>query len=322
MARYIDALTDTGFKLIFGKENQSEEILIGFLNDLFEGQKGYEPITQITYANNERVRDHLKSKTIIHDVICQTVNGHKFILEMQKARKDDFLYRSAYYTYRGVTDQIKISSETGHLKFRYIPVTSVFICDFSVRGLENKLVSHFRFMDTDTGFYLDEAVRSSYIQLSFFNKSYEECESDFDKWIYLLKNMYRLEEFPRISRKDEVFARLERVANYSALTEEERIAYEADLRWASEYEEGLNTARREAIEEGRAEGIAKGRAEGIAKGRAEGRAQGMAEGRAEGEAKGRTEEKYEIARTAINMGMKIADIVKLTGLTEEELKKI
>lgn len=55
MARYIDALTDTGFKLIFGKENQSEEILIGFLNDLFEGQKGYEPITRITYANNERV---------------------------------------------------------------------------------------------------------------------------------------------------------------------------------------------------------------------------------------------------------------------------
>lgn len=317
MAKYIDPLTDTGFKLIFGKENQSEEILISFLNDLFEGQRGYEPISEIKYANNERIRENPKAKTIIHDVICQTLTGHKFILEMQKARKDDFLYRSTYYTYRGVTDQIKIASESGSLKFRYLPVTSVFICDFDVKGLEKKLVSHFRFMDTETGYYLNEAASTAYIQLPNFSKSFEECSNDFDKWVYFLKNMYNLKEFPEVSRKDEVFARLERVANYSALTEDERIAYEADLRWASEYEEGLLTARREAIEEGREEGRAEGRKEGREEGRAEGRKEGIAEGRAEG----REHEKWDIARNMAKLGADLNFISQATGIPKDLLTK-
>lgn len=38
MSRFVDPFTDTGFKIIFGKENKSNEILKAFLNDLFEGQ--------------------------------------------------------------------------------------------------------------------------------------------------------------------------------------------------------------------------------------------------------------------------------------------
>ncbi len=32
MAKFIDPMTDTGFKIIFGKENQSNEILIDIHN--------------------------------------------------------------------------------------------------------------------------------------------------------------------------------------------------------------------------------------------------------------------------------------------------
>ena len=37
---------------------------------------------------------------------------------------------------------------------------------------------------------------------------------------------------------------------------------------------------------------------------------------------GRTEEKTEIAKNLINIGMKVEDIIKVTGLSKEEIKKI
>ena len=250
----------------------------------------------MNYINAERVRKNKKGKTIIHDVMCKTVSGHRFIVEMQKGKKDDFLERSVYYTCRGVTDQISISTGNLDSSFKYMPVASVFMCNFNIRQLEEKLVSHFMLRDTESGWTLNSGVRTVYVQLPRFEKEWEECDSNFDKWIYLLKNMYRLKEFPEVSRKDEVFSRLERVASYAELSDEEKIAYEADLRWAGEYDEELATAKREAAEEGRAEGLVEGRAEGI------------------------LAEKWETARLLSEKGMDVGFISEVTGLKESELK--
>ena len=46
------------------------------------------------------------------------------------------------------------------------------------------------------------------------------------------------------------------------------------------------------------------------------------EGRAEGRAEGRFEQNIEIARNALLMNMAIEDIVKLTGLTREEIQHL
>ena len=257
--KYIDPLTDTGFKVIFGTEGQSEELLTAFLNELLKDQPYFEPIESVKFLNSERVRRNRKGKTIIHDVMCHTVTGHRFILEMQKGKKDDFLHRSVYYSFRGVTDQISISKNRKVAGYKYMPVSSVYMCNFRVRQLEKKLVSHFMLTDTGTGWILDAGFRASYIQLPIFDKGWDECENNFDKWIYLLKNMYTLKEFPEVSRKDEIFSRLERVANYANLSEEEKIDYEADLRWVSEYEEEIATAKREAAAEAKAEGRAEGK---------------------------------------------------------------
>ena len=243
MAKYIDPFTDTGFKIIFGRENQSEEILAGFLNDLFAGQPGFEAVTKVKYINSERSRNKEKGKTIIHDVMCETASGHRFILEMQKGKKDDFIERSTYYTCRGVTDQINMGSVSASpFNFKYLPVTAVFMCDFDIKGMDPKMVCHYLFRESESHSVLTTGIRSAYIQLPRFNKEWEECEDNLERWIYILKNMYTLNKFPEATRKDEVFTRLEHVASYAQLDEEDRIAYEADLKWASEYEEEIATA--------------------------------------------------------------------------------
>ena len=45
-------------------------------------------------------------------------------------------------------------------------------------------------------------------------------------------------------------------------------------------------------------------------------------GRQMGRAEGRTERSFEIARAALEMKMEIADIIKLTGLTYEEIEAL
>jgi flagellar biosynthesis/type III secretory pathway protein FliH len=63
---------------------------------------------------------------------------------------------------------------------------------------------------------------------------------------------------------------------------------------------------------------AKGLAEGHAKGHAEGRAEGVAIGLA----KGIEKEKITIALKALEMGMSVKDICKLTGLNQEDVNQL
>lgn len=50
--------------------------------------------------------------------------------------------------------------------------------------------------------------------------------------------------------------------------------------------------------------------------------EGMEEGRAEGRAEGRTEEKNNIARKMLANGLSIEQIALITGLTEQEIKRL
>jgi predicted transposase/invertase (TIGR01784 family) len=60
----------------------------------------------------------------------------------------------------------------------------------------------------------------------------------------------------------------------------------------------------------------------IAEGKTEGRMIGLIEGKTEGLIEGKIEGKIEIARNAIAENIPIDIIIRLTGLTEEELEKL
>ena len=83
-----------------------------------------------------------------------------------------------------------------------------------------------------------------------------------------------------------------------------------------EYEDSLKAYRdmKNSLDTAEEKGVIKGIEIGRAEGRAEGRVEGRAEGRAEG-----------IMLTAKNlksMGLSIADIIKATGLSEDDIMKL
>lgn len=318
MAKFINPFTDTGFKIIFGRENVSNEILRQFLNALFENDPEFAHIEEVEYRPTERTRDWTDGKTIVYDIFCETSTGHKFIVEMQKNPQEFFLSRAVYYVSRAIADQgykgrkkslTQEGDDSGYWDYEVVPVVGVFFSTFFINGIDRKLVTHARLLDTDNHKPLGDYMRYIFIQVPAFDKTKTECETRFDQWMYNLTHMSTMETMQFTSHQD-IFDRLANVSNYAMLSDAERHQYDYDLKKARDYHAEMSYARKTA------------RIEGFAEGQAEGRAKGRAEGRAEGILEGRNQERLEIAKNLLKLGLSETEVSESTGLSVETLKNL
>jgi predicted transposase/invertase (TIGR01784 family) len=98
--------------------------------------------------------------------------------------------------------------------------------------------------------------------LPYFTKKADECKTDFERWIFVLKDMKILNELPPEYQCPE-FERLKEVADISRMTEDELIEYDRIKRQYSDTIDIINQERAEGRAEGHAEGHAEGYEEGI-----------------------------------------------------------
>lgn len=244
---YIDLLTDFGFKKAFGKENQSEEFLIDFLNELFKDDSELNHIISIRYKNLEKSPNYRADKGIRYDLLCKTSTGHHFIVEMQRQNQKYFADRVTYYLCRELVEQLPESKVEGDEDYKLIPVVGVFLTNFTVNGLDRKLVVNGKFIDPETGKVVLDKLKCAFVQLDQFDKTPEECHTGFEKWVYILKNMERLQEIPFQTYKNQIFQRLGELSKVANLTDEERRLYQQDLKWARDYRSSLAYERDEGI---------------------------------------------------------------------------
>ena len=313
MGRYINPFTDWGFKRLFGQEF-SKDLLINFLNDLFEGEF---QIKDVTFKDKELPGDTDDLRGCIFDIYCVTDDDKHFIVEMQNRWVPFFVNRSIYYASKAFVAQRKKFDEAGvrtAVLYQFVPVYVVCIMNFMPREHEvTKFRTDVALREKSSDSMFSDKLRFIYLSLPFFDKSEEECVTGFEKWIYVLKYMEVLERLPFTAQK-KIFDHLAKLADVRCLSSEEQEKYDESIKAADDYYSGLYGSYVEGEEKGMAKGIAKGMAKGMAKGIAK----GMAKGRAEGElSKG-----LEIARNLLAMGMSWSQIMQITGLTEEELKPL
>ena len=67
--KYIKPTTDFGFKKLFGTE-LNKDLLINFLNALFEGEK---EIQNVLYLDKEFLGAHREDRRAILDIYCEDV---------------------------------------------------------------------------------------------------------------------------------------------------------------------------------------------------------------------------------------------------------
>ena len=313
MGRYINPFTDWGFKRLFGQEF-SKDLLINFLNDLFEGEF---QIKDVTFKDKEQLGDTNDLRGCIFDIYCVTDDDKHFIVEMQNRWVPFFVNRSIYYASKAFVAQRKKFDEAGvrtAILYQFVPVYVVCIMNFMPKEHEvTKFRTDVALREKSSDSMFSDKLRFIYLSLPFFDKSEEECETGFEKWIYVLKYMEVLERLPFTAQK-KIFDHLAKLADVRCLSSEEQEKYDESIKAADDYYSGLYGS----YVEGEEKGIAKGRAEGIAKGRAE----GMAKGRAEGMAKGMAKEKLDTAYRLLSMGLSEAQVSTATELPLEEIQKM
>lgn len=91
-----------------------------------------------------------------------------------------------------------------------------------------------------------------YVEIAKFNKSLDELENLYDKWLFALKNLYKLNERPKALR-DKVFDRLFEEAEIARFTKEELREYEASIMAYRDIKNSIDTAEKIGIEKGKIE---------------------------------------------------------------------
>ena len=278
MGRFINPFTDFGFKFLFGREVE-KELLIDFLNDLLVGEH---IITDIQFLNNEQQPEVKTERGIIYDIYCVTDTGERIIVEMQNREQPYFKDRALFYLSRAITQQAK----KGVWDFQLDAVYGVFFMNFVMdKDMPSKIRTDIVLSDRDTGKLFNNKFRQIFIELPNFNKEEDECENDFERWIYILKHMDTLDRMPFKARKA-VFERLEKLASKANMTQEERAQYEEEWKIYNDYFNTLDFAEQKGRREGRQEVL------------------------------------IETARKFKEMGFTTEMIAKGTGLSKEEIEKL
>ena len=296
MGRYINPFTDWGFKRLFGQEF-SKDLLINFLNDLFEGEF---QIKDVTFKDKEQLGDTNDLRGCIFDIYCVTDDDKHFIVEMQNRWVPFFVNRSIYYASKAFVAQRKKFDEAGvrtAILYQFVPVYVVCIMNFMPKEHEvTKFRTDVALREKSSDSMFSDKLRFIYLSLPFFDKSEEECETGFEKLIYVLKYMEMDEVFKNLplAEQKKMLDHLAKLPDVRFLSSEEREKYDESIKAVDDYYSGLYGS----YVEGEEKGIAKGRAEGEL-------------------SKGLT-----VARNLLAMGMSWSQIMQITGLTEEELKPL
>ena len=286
--RYISLLTDFGFKRIFGTK-PNKDLLINFLNSLFDG---LQVIKDVKYLNSEHVGDVFAERKPIFDVYCENEHGEKFIVEMQNA-------------YFPICEQASKGAEW-NFQLEHVYTVALLNFDLEEEAFDKNDINHdVGLLDKKTLKVFNDKLSFKYVEIAKFNKTEEELDTLYDKWLYVLKNLSRLDERPS-ALKEKVFTKLFEEAEIAKFTPTELKEYEDSLKAYRDIKNSIDTA----LEKGREEGMAKCMAEGMEKGMAEGLAKGM------------EKEKIATARRLLSMGLSEEQVSTATELPLEEILKL
>ena len=286
--RYISLLTDFGFKRIFGTK-PNKDLLINFLNSLFDG---FQVIKDVKYLNSEHVGDVFAERKAIFDVYCENEHGEKFIVEMQNA-------------YFPIREQAPKGAEW-NFKREHVYTVALLNFDLEEEAFDKNDINHdVGLLDKKTFKVFNDKLSFKYVEIAKFNKTEEELDTLYDKWLYVLKNLSRLDKRPA-ALKEKVFTKLFEEAEIAKFTPTELKEYEDSLKAYRDVKNSIDSA----LEKGREEGMAEGMAKGMEKGMEKGLAEGM------------EKEKQSTARRLLSMGLSEEQVSTATELPLEEIQKL
>ena len=239
LQKYINPFTDFGFKKLFGEE-PNKDLLLDFLNELLKEQEG--SITEIYYHKSEQLGNTPVDRKAIFDLYCTNERGEKFIVELQKTKQKFFKDRTVYYSTFPIREQAIKDEWNFELKAVYTVAILDFVFDHD-KG-KDKYRYDVKLSDIETCKVFYDKLTFIYLSMPKFNKSVEELETRFDQWMYVIKNLNKLERIPE-TLQEKIFDKLFKVAEIANFTPDQLEKYEDSLKYYRDVKNSLDTAKEE-----------------------------------------------------------------------------
>ena len=273
---------DIIFQAIFG-EVGSENITKDFLEKILKRK-----IEKISLDKNPILRRELKDDKLgVLDIVTELDGKEKCNIEMQLIDKNNIIERMLYYWSKMYTRQIKAGDDYKKLEKTIV----ILIADFNIKGLEEvEYHSTWKIIETNSvkKLILTDKFELDIIELLKIKGRENEKDQLLD-WLIFLENP----ESERVTRKMEENENLkEAVEKLDRISEDEKMQRIIELREKAIRDE-------HAIYD-----------------------KGLDDGIEEGKAKGAREKQIEIAKSMLKENMDIEMIIKITGLTKQEIEKL
>ncbi|MDO4960011.1 MAG: Rpn family recombination-promoting nuclease/putative transposase [Prevotellaceae bacterium] len=284
--RYLNPLTDYGFKKVFGEK----DIMIAFLTDLLNPKS---PIEDIVFIDKDIVADSEEIRGVIYDLRCKTKDGGEFIVEMQNKGQLNFSDRILFYLSRSFSSQERKGNSTWDYELN--PVYGVFFMNFHMKGLKPQAIRTIQLKVDETGEVFSEKLKAFTLELpDYKGKSTEYPKSPIEYWLYNLVNMETMTTALPFQAQQPIFGKVGGISELVHMSEEERMKYNVSL---DTYRTNLSVMKNE-------------------------RAEGHAEGKAEGIVEGRADRDKEIVMRLLSKGMESAEIADMIGLDINKVNQI
>lgn len=284
----------------------------GVLEGLITTLLGH-PIRILKLLESESNQEDEDDKQNRVDVLAEDADGALYLIEVQNETEFAYFQRMLFGTSKLVTEYINRGE--GYEKIRKI--YSINIVYFNLgngkdyvyhgktefRGIhDNELLNLSPFQQQKFGVDEVSELYPEYwiLKVNDFNKW---SKTPLEQWVYFL-NTGEIPDDADAPGLNEARKKLK----LEQMTREELATYYRHLDNVVILRDNITTAR--------GEGFLEGESQGLKVGKAQGRAQGLEEGRREGYRRG----KLEMARNLKQLGMSVADVAKVTGLTAAEVE--
>ena len=278
------------------RDKKNFDVLEGFLSELLQ-----QDIYILSIIESESNQKHKADKFNRVDLMTETLNKEKIIIEIQCLRQFDYLNRILYGTSKAITESI----DKGEPYSKINRVISISILYFNLGEGEDYIYkgeTQFTGLHRQDTLQLTKEDSEAYKELGIktpqdiFPQYYlikvnqfadQRIKDGIDEWMYLLKNAAIKKGF----KAKGIQAAAEKLRKMQ-LDDEERKKYDRYIEDLS-YEASMIESHY---------------------------GRGMRCGIAQGEAQGKLEGKLETAANLLKMGMDYQQVAQATGLSVEELK--
>ena len=198
---YLDPRCDPAFKALL----DSEDSLVNFLNGIMH-LEGDDAIQSLTYKIQQEENFRLPEPySVKFDISAHTKAGKRIDVEMQQVKLKEYISRMMIYNaillLRSKSDYNKEigfqnlpDAEKEKYRYKLPEIYSIWIMDHSVdfmgKGIYRDEVALYNKSNIGKDGCLPISSKNKYIiiDLTKFDKKFEELESDEDRWLYILKN--------------------------------------------------------------------------------------------------------------------------------------